>query len=91
MGKMRDEFIRLSETPIMDKCRDCYGEGFVEVEYAVPHNINRDVGYLETRSEECETCNGDGKVERLCTECEEWVTLIRGDDAYICADCAESL
>jgi hypothetical protein len=28
----------------MMPCPECCGEGKVEVEYAVPHNINRDVG-----------------------------------------------
>ena len=72
----------------MDECPECHGEGFIETVFAVPHNINRDVGYLDTRTDPCETCLGDGVTERLCTECEEWVTLIRGEDAYICGDCA---
>ena len=45
-------------------CPDCEGDGRVEVEYAVPHNFNRDVGYLDTRMEDCETCSGYGEIER---------------------------
>ena len=45
-------------------CPDCEGNGRVEVEYAVPHNFNRDVGYLDTRMEDCETCSGYGEIER---------------------------
>ncbi len=45
-------------------CPDCEGSGIVEVEYAVPHNINIDVGYIDTRMEECEDCFGSGQVER---------------------------
>tara|TARA_R110002124_G_scaffold219252_1_gene385162 strand:+ start:237 stop:428 length:192 start_codon:yes stop_codon:yes gene_type:complete len=44
-------------------CPECDGYGKVEVEYAVPHNINRDVGYLDTRLEDCEYCNGYGDIE----------------------------
>ena len=44
-------------------CPECDGHGQVEVEYAVPHNINRDVGYLDTRLEDCEYCNGYGDIE----------------------------
>jgi hypothetical protein len=47
----------------MVPCADCDGDGRVEVEFAVPHNINRDVGYLDTRMEECENCYGSGEVE----------------------------
>ena len=43
-------------------CPECDGDGHVEVEYAVPHNINRDVGYLDTRLEDCEYCNGYGDI-----------------------------
>ena len=46
------------------ECPDCDGDGHVEVEYAVPHNFNRDVGYLDTRMEDCETCSGYGEIER---------------------------
>ena len=87
MGKMKEEFMRLQETPIMSPCPDCFGEGTIEVEFARPHNFNRDVGYIDTETEVCETCNGDGEFERLC-DCGEPVTLIMGQDAEVCEECA---
>ena len=47
----------------MMPCPECWGDGKVEVEYAVPHNINRDVGYLDTRLEDCDYCGGSGSIE----------------------------
>lgn len=87
MGKMKDLLMELQETPIMTPCPDCSGVGTIEVEFARPHNFNRDVGYLDTRTEVCETCNGDGEFERLC-DCGEPVTKIMGQDAEVCMECA---
>jgi RecJ-like exonuclease len=67
MGKMKEEFMRLQETPIMDECAECQGSGTVEVEV--------------------DACGGGGEVERLC-DCGEWVTLIMGEDAKVCEECA---
>ena len=88
MGKMKEEFMRLQETPIMDPCSERQGAGTVEVEVARPQSFNRDVGELDIEEETCETCAGGGEMERLC-DCGEWVTLIRGEDAYICEECAD--
>ena len=33
-------------------------------------------------------CGGGGEVERLC-DCGEWVTLIMGEDATVCEECAD--
>lgn len=63
MGKVKSWMEDLRESA-MTSCPDCDGDGHVEVEYAVPHNFNRDVGYLDTRMEECETCSGYGEIER---------------------------
>jgi hypothetical protein len=87
MGKMKDLLIKLQETPIMVPCPDCFGEGTIEVEFARPQDFNRDVGYLDTRTEVCETCSGDGEIERLC-DCGEPVTKIMGQDAEVCMECA---
>ena len=62
MGKVKSWMEDLRESA-MTSCPDCEGDGRVEVEYAVPHNFNRDVGYLDTRMEDCETCSGYGEVE----------------------------
>jgi hypothetical protein len=55
MGKMKDLLMELQETPIMTPCPDCLGTGDIEVEFARPQDFNRDVGYLDTRTEVCET------------------------------------
>ena len=87
MGKMKELLMELQETPIMGPCPDCLGDGTIEVEFARPHNFGRDVGYIDTRIEVCETCNGDGEVARLC-DCGEPVTKIMGQDAEVCMECA---
>ena len=86
MGKMKELLMELQETPIMTPCPDCLGTGSVEYEIPRPHGPDRDVGYLDTRTEVCETCSGDGEIERLC-DCGEPVTLIMGEDAEICNEC----
>ena len=89
MGKMKEEFMRLQETPVMDECSECQGTGTVEYEVARPHSFSRDVGELDIEEEVCETCAGSGEVERLC-DCGEWVTLIMGEDATVCEECADA-
>jgi len=86
MGRMKEEFMRLSEEPIMDKCQTCEGAGTFKVDVARPQSFDRDVGYLDTRVDNCETCAGSGEMERLCA-CGEWVTQIRGEDATVCDEC----
>lgn len=86
MGKMKEEFIRLQETPIMEACSECQGAGTVEVEVPRPQSLSRDIGEIDIEEETCETCAGSGEMERLC-KCGEWVTLIRGDDATVCEGC----
>ena len=73
MGKMKDLLIELQETPIMTPCPDCWGTGSIEVEFARPHNFNRDVGYLDTRTEVCETCfRGFAQIFFVVTDCSLW-------------------
>ena len=62
MSKIGNYVVGLQESAMVP-CPDCDGDGRVEVEFAVPHNFNRDVGYLDTRMEECENCYGSGEVE----------------------------
>ena len=45
------------------RCPRCDGEGIIEVEVAMPHNFNRDVGYLDVRRERCLDCDGSGEVD----------------------------
>jgi len=45
------------------KCPDCDGEGIVDVEVYRPHNVDRDVGVIDVKPMECETCGGTGRVE----------------------------
>jgi RecJ-like exonuclease len=84
---IKDEFIRLQETPVMEACSECEGTGTVEVEFARRQSFSRDIGEIDIEEETCEACGGGGEVERLCG-CGEWVTLIMGEDATICEECA---
>ena len=86
MGRMSDLSIEAMETPIMIPCPDCMGDGYIEYEVPRPHNFNRDVGYIDTETEVCETCSGDGEIERLC-DCGEVVTVGMGEDAEKCEEC----
>lgn len=54
-----------------EKCPDCDGEGYIEFDVPRPHNVNRDVGYLDTAREPCEMCQGDGEIDRIERECED--------------------
>ena len=46
-----------------DYCWDCDGEGIVDVEVYRPHNVGRDVGVIDVKPMQCETCGGTGRVE----------------------------
>ena len=89
MGKMKDLLIELQETPIMTPCPDCFGEGYIEYDVPRPQSFTRDIGYLDTARETCETCSGDGEMERLC-DCGEVVTLGMGHNAEQCEECANA-
>ena len=86
MGKMKEEFMRLQETPVMEACSECQGAGTVEVEVPRPQSFSRDIGEIDIKEETCDACGG-GEVERLC-DCGEGVTLIMGEDATVCEECA---
>ena len=88
MGKMKDLLIELQETPIMTPCPDCWGYGTIEVEYPRYRGPSRDVGVIDVETETCETCSGDGEIERL-GDCGEPVTKIMGQDAEVCMECAD--
>ncbi len=86
MGKIKNLLIEAMETPIMDACPDCLGEGDIIYEVPRPQGFGRDIGVIDVEMEVCETCSGDGEVPRLCA-CGEWVTSIRGDAALVCEEC----
>ena len=88
MGKMKDLLIELQETPIMTPCPDCFGEGYIEYDVPRPHAGGFNEGYIDTATEVCETCSGDGEIERLC-DCGSPVTKIMGQDAEVCMECAD--
>ena len=46
MSKIGNYVVGLQEAEV--DCPECEGNGMVEVEFAVPHNCNRDIGYLDT-------------------------------------------
>ncbi len=89
MGKIKNMLIEAMETPIMDACPDCLGEGDIIYEVPRPQGFGRDIGVIDVEMEVCETCSGDGEVSRLC-DCGEEVTLGMGHDAYICEECANA-
>ena len=51
------------QEPRTKVCEDCDGVGWVETEYARPQGFDRDIGCLDTRRVDCETCHGNGEVE----------------------------
>ena len=89
MGRMKEEFMRMQETPYMDKCSECDGEGTVLEEVPMPHNFNRDIGFIDTKTVTCETCSGAQEVERLCNECSEWVTINVPESSILCDNCID--
>ena len=88
MGAMKNLQMYLEETSIMIPCPDCWGDGTIEVEYPRYRGPSRDVGVIDVETEVCETCCGDGEIERLC-DCGEPVTMIMGQDAEVCQECAD--
>ena len=88
MGKIKNLLIEAMETPIMDACPDCLGEGDIIYEVPRPQGFGRDIGVIDVEMEVCETCSGDGEIERLC-DCGEPVTKIMGEDAAVCMECAD--
>ena len=88
MGKIKNMLIEMQETPIMEACSDCWGDGTIEVEHPRYRGPSRDVGVIDVETETCETCMGEGMVERLC-DCGASVTIFMGRDADICMECAD--
>ena len=44
-----------------EPCEDC-NEGRVEVPLYHRQSFDQDSGYIETRSEDCERCDGEGRL-----------------------------
>ncbi len=63
MGRVKAWLMEQQEKEQNETCSVCEGEGVVAYDYPMPHNSSRDVGYLDTRTETCETCNGSGEIE----------------------------
>ncbi len=49
--------------PDYKRCPDCDGDGEVEIEVFMPHNFDRDVGYIDHKKVECPECGGTGEME----------------------------
>ena len=45
-------------------CKECDGWGTIEVEVPLPHNVNRDVGFIDVDKIECPECEGTGEKEQ---------------------------
>jgi len=60
----------------MKECPECFGEGEVEVDYAVRDYVNG--GYIRTEIEICRACDGSGELE--CDDEEEMDYDEAGDD-----------
>ena len=89
MGAVKNKMLEDMETPLMVKCYTCGGDGEYEVDVPMPHNAGRDIGYLDSRWETCEDCDGEGKVEKLCLNCGDGVvTVFHGGD--LCDECIEN-
>ena len=52
-----------------DPCPEC-NDGTIEVEIYHRQSFDRDSGYIQTRSDDCEHCDGTGEAP-ACEECEE--------------------
>ena len=84
MGKMKDMLLEMQESPLMDLCVECCGDGVLEVDVPRPHGFGRDVGYLDSETVECENCEGEGRVPRMC-ECGFEITkaYVDGDGSVV--------
>jgi hypothetical protein len=63
MSKVKSWAMELQEMVSTVTCPECDGDGRIEVEFAVPHSITNDVGFIDTRIEECDVCYGRGEIE----------------------------
>ena len=52
----------------MTPCPECSGTGTVLIELYHRQSFDRDSGYIETRTEDCERCEGEGRLV-ICEDC----------------------
>ena len=45
------------------RCPECDGGGYITIEVPKPDYVNG--GYIDTRQEQCEHCDGDGEITNL--------------------------
>jgi len=89
MGRMKEELMRMQEIPYMDECSECHGDGTVVRCIPRPQNFNRDIGFIDTETVLCPTCEGAEEVERLCYECSSWVTINVNEESILCENCID--
>ena len=78
--------MRVIRTRTEVQCHVCSGDGWIE--YDVPQPRGHGEGYIETRTEVCDHCNGDGTIEiddadfddGQPSSYEEYQDLYGGDD-----------
>jgi DnaJ-class molecular chaperone len=63
-------------------CRRCEGVGRIKDQY-----ITRLFGSGNWAMTKCTTCDGSGKMERLCIECKELLYIAQLNDACVNAVC----
>ena len=52
-------------------CTVCGGEGTIESEFFVRASVDNDYGFIDTKVEECEACDGMGYKAKVFLEVEE--------------------
>lgn len=89
MSKIGNHVVYLSETPVYMDCPQCGGTGEVEVDVPRPHAGGFNEGYIDTVTEICEECLGNGEVYKPCPACGETLTLADGKGMLVCRACRE--
>lgn len=57
MGRVKDNFV----TDVFIECPECGGDGWIE--YDVPQPRGHGEGFIDTETEVCDHCYGDGRIE----------------------------
>lgn len=66
----------MESQPAYEDCPDC-DRGRVEVPLYHRQSFDQDSGYIETRTEDCERCEGEGRVV-ICEDCTDgWIYFER--------------
>ena len=48
---------------ISRQCRECGGRGEIEVDIYRHQGFTRDIGYIDTKWQICDVCDGDGEID----------------------------